>query len=530
MRWFTRRIATFRRRITSAWRGLIVNPILAVAYWLTPSKLARKASKRVSQTISSTADAVAGHQTAARPRRQWLHFFIGVPAAIASIGVLVLTLLAVGNQRDLGQTYWRRGLSAIQTQDYEAAQLFLTRASGAEGVAERDVDFALAVVFDKLGYAGRSMEIFQRLAPHNRVGFPKAHRHLAILIGQRATVGQNVVQDGDTLARWLWHLTHADSQTSAEVQETWGNYYLAVDDLSSAIQAYNAAASRYPHLYLRVASLQGRLGRFELRTQTLQLSRERYSDRVTDNPGDRDSRIMYATTLMALGELQEAERVLQTGKRLDPDGPYDGLLAAMYVQLHDQLRNRVGNAYGAEAIAQLRNALQLDPNFAPALNRVLSYAQVDESSIDELRSILNEILATGRGTAMAHLALSNLAWLEKNTDQAAFHLDQAIAMDAKMPVIANNLAWLLAHAEKPELERALKLSDATLKDGDNPRYLDTRGTILIKLGRPKDALVDLEKALPKMTDQASMHRKIADVYRELGMEDIAKNHEKMARK
>lgn len=531
MRWITRSFASFSRSLRRLFRNVIVNPVIQFLILVSPARLSNRLSRQLSSTITGAAQAVTGGETATRPGRRWMHLLVGLPAVVVAVAGIGVTARAISKQRNLGQAYWRRGITAIQSGDFAAAQLYLTRASGAEGVAKREVDFALAVTFENLGLAGRSMEIFQRLAPTDRVGFAKAHQHLAIMIGRQGSdsPGQ-YTRDPETLARWLWHLTHASNQELPEVQETWGNYYLAVDDLKSAIQAYGRAASKYPQLYLRVANLQGRLGQYDLRRQTLERSRERYAAQLIENPGDRDSRIIYATTLMALGELEDAKRVLETGKRMDPDGPYDALLAAMYVQLHDQLRQRDEAASTARAIAQLRKALEIDPNFSPALSRLLSYAKVEPSAIEELRALLHEVLATGEGTSLAHLALSNLAWLEKNPSQAAFHLEQAIRLDGSMSVIANNLAWVLAHdVESPDLERALKLSNASLVNSpEHPRFLDTRGTILFKMNRIQEGLADLEKALPGLKDQAKICRKIAAGYRRLDMEEAALSYERRA--
>lgn len=500
-------------------RDFVTRPLGRLLRPLSPTRLFRA----ITASIWAFVLWIQGGENASRPRRSWFHLLFGVPAiAVAILGIFI-TFKAFANQRGLGQSYWRQALGAIGRNDYSAAQLYLMRAGDAGDVDSREVQFALAVVWEQLGYAGRSMQTFQQLAPINRPGFPKAHKHLAILIGRQAGERSNEV-----LSRWLWHLTHADEQESAEVQESWGNYYIAVDDIRSAIKAYAAAANKYPQLYLTISNLHRRLGQVQLSKEVLQMSRERYSETLTENPNDRNARVVYATTLLQLGELTEAEQVLRTGLRLDPEGPYKILLAAMFVQLHDQLMER-GTEYQVLAVQQLRNSLEFDPNFEPALTRLLGFAKANEKAIPQIRELLNKLLVSGEGTAVAHLALSNLAWLEKNSEAAAVHLEQAMSLDANMPVIANNLAWLLAHEEPPQLDRALTLSEAVLKDfPDNPRFLDTRGTIQLKREKYREALLDLEKALPGMPDRTAVHEKIATIYDKLGMADIAKQYRSQA--
>ena len=445
-------------------------------YRQTAGNLVRLAPSRLFRRVSTSTTKVV-HQIersgSNRPTRRWFNLLFAIPALVTCGGVIFVTARALETRRQLGPKFLSQGLKLAAQEDYHGAQIYLTRASEVGGVDTREVEFGLAVVWERLGYTGRSMQIFQRLAPFGKKGYPKGHRHLAMMISLK---NQNRKPSNELLSRWYWHLTNSDQQQSAEVQESWGNYYVALDDLQSAIEAYQQAATKYPRLYLAMANLYERLGRLELRAETLRRSKQEYRQRVKADPNDRNARVIFATTLLQLGELVEAEQVLRTGLRLDPDGPYRLLLAATFVKLFDKLMEK-GGRYQADALQQLRHALEFDPNFSPALNRLLGFAQLDPAAIPEMRDMLKKVLATGRGTALAHLALSNLAWLEDDkTDLAAFHLEQAMAMDAKMPVIANNLAWLLAHGEPPDYERSLRIAQAVVEDfPDNPRFLDTRG-------------------------------------------------------
>ncbi len=510
----------FRRSFSSFLRYFVYGPIVQLWRVFSPDRLLRL----IGNFFRWIYRLVRGKETSARPARSWWYLLFSIPAIVVAIAAVVVTMRSFANQRELGQQYWQQAVSAISSNDFQAAQLYLMRAQGTKDIDSREVRFALAAVWDQLGYTGRALEIFNELAPVNRVGFPKAHRHFAILIS-----AQNQTQrSNELLSRWLWHLTHADDQSSADVQQAWGTYYLAVDDLRAAIGAFAKAASRYPRLYLTISNLHERLGQVKLKQDMLMMSRDRFREELSENPNDRDSRVIYATTLLQLGELSEAEQVLQTGLRLDPEGPYKLLLAAMFVQLHDKLMERGPEAH-AVALQQLQNAFEFDPNFEPALTRLLGFAQVEKGAIPELRKMLSGVLASGQGASITHLALSNLAWIEGNTDVATFHLQQAIALDSKMPVIANNLAWVLAHSESPDLVRALEISNAVVEDyPDNARFLDTRAEIYFLGGKYRESLVDSEKALPQMPDAKPVHKRIAQIYKKLGMDEIAREHAKLA--
>ena len=104
-------------------------------------------------------------------------------------------------------------------------------------------------------------------------------------------------------------------------------------------------------------------------------------------------------------------------------------------------------------------------------------------------------------------------------------------MAPQTPAIANNLAWVLATSEPPDTARALDLSNLAVERSPNdPSFRDTRGRILMKLGRWKDALSDLEAALPGNSDNADLHKALAEVYDRLELPAMAAEHRRLAEK
>lgn len=96
--------------------------------------------------------------------------------------------------------------------------------------------------------------------------------------------------------------------------------------------------------------------------------------------------------------------------------------------------------------------------------------------------------------------------------------------------LLNNLRWAIAHAEPPDLDRALNLANAAHQAAPNhPDVLETRGQILAKLGRWKEAITDLDKALPAMPNRARVHDTLAPAYENLGVKELADEHRRRAR-
>jgi Tfp pilus assembly protein PilF len=142
------------------------------------------------------------------------------------------------------------------------------------------------------------------------------------------------------------------------------------------------------------------------------------------------------------------------------------------------------------------------------------------------------VVAEGKEPALAHLALGNICWVENDPDAALFHFERCVAINPKLSVVLNNLAWLLAHKEKEggqDLDRALAMANAALQENPAfPRFLDTRGTVLMKLERWNEALADLESALKGAANPADVHDMLAEIYAHLNHPVIAQQHQQLA--
>src|SRR5262249_53189687 len=129
-----------------------------------------------------------------------------------------------------------------------------------------------------------------------------------------------------------------------------------------------------------------------------------------------------------------------------------------------------------------------------------------------------------------HFALGVDAWQNGRAHEAQLHWERAFQLAPDIPVLANNLAWLLYQTDANQLSKALDLVNlAIAKAPQETNFRDTRGHILVKMGRFKDALPDLEAALPRSPNSANLHRTLAEVYAQLELPAMAAEHERLAR-
>jgi len=143
---------------------------------------------------------------------------------------------------------------------------------------------------------------------------------------------------------------------------------------------------------------------------------------------------------------------------------------------------------------------------------------------------LEAVMAIGGPLAdYLHLLMASAAVRTGDLAKAQRYYEIAFERNEAAPVLANNLAYVLARADPPQLERALELVDRALrKQPDDPRFRGTRGQIAVMQKRSKEAIVDLELALQKSSGNAELHQSLADAYDAVGEKSLAQRHRQLA--
>jgi tetratricopeptide (TPR) repeat protein len=178
-----------------------------------------------------------------------------------------------------------------------------------------------------------------------------------------------------------------------------------------------------------------------------------------------------------------------------------------------------------DRIDLLERGLRIDPQNDVLLNGFSRVLKDGGSDADRAREVLRDLLVRGKATAGTHFALGIDAWVRGNLAESRVHFEEADRISPGAPLIVNNLAWVMAHGNPPELRRALKLVELALERSPNvPTYRGTRGVILAKLERWRDALPDLEAALADSADNAELHTTLASTYEALGDKELAARH------
>lgn len=457
--------------------------------------------------------------------RMWKNFFAGLPAAAVVVTSLVVFHRHATSSLERLTEYRIQTWQAIREKDYRRAEVLIHRILNLSPADLDDARLSLALIYLDTGREAHADLILRTLAPSTRRGYPPAHQYMAIRLAERLT-SESTDTDRAVI---LHHLNAAPHQENPEVQLAWGRYQMACGNLLAARDHLQKAVHDFPEAWSALAEVQFSTGDRSGSRRSFERARDFWKLELQKRPADRTTREEFASVLIWLGEFDEARQVLEQGLIEDPDGRWIRLLAGLNVSIHDFLVLSGKNDPGV-LLQPLSAALGYDENFEPALKRLMSYVSSSATTNRELRRILSRIIAEGKSPALAHLALGNLCWVERDNSTAVFHLERALTIDPDMAVVLNNLAWLIAHDEhEPDPWRGLQLVSAALqRNPEHPRLLDTRASIYMLLQKWQEALTDLELAVRHSDDPAPLHVKLAEVYENIGIRDIAIEHRRIA--
>jgi tetratricopeptide (TPR) repeat protein len=458
-------------------------------------------------------------------RSRLIQFGYSIPALLTVVLVLLVTGNAMLRDEATKGAYRRAGNEAILKGDFNKAKPYFGRLVNSSGGTRDQDKLNWSIVLAQTGQFERSKSILDGLAPDDTVGFAPAHRIKALtLLG---TLTGRV--DVDVLSKIRHHLERADEQKSVQIQNGWAIYYLAIGQAENAIRYMEGAAEINPEYFVTIASIYESNGNTSGKERTLEKAKTIYEKILDKDPLNHSVRILLSAVLVKQNREDQAEQNLKVGVQLQPDQKIMNALSDFYLMRHD--RSVYGGKPFEDQLEFLQTALTFDPNHLPVYERLITQSRIhmETEGFEKIQNMLEESIVNGKSTALSHFALGNLMYLKGDFKDSQFHMERAYELDAKFLVIANNLAWLLAHNENPELERAYELIKGVVeRRPEDARFRDTLASVLMKLGKTDEALTEFERALPGVQDKKSIHEKLAVLYDQVGKKNLAELHRKKA--
>ena len=153
----------------------------------------------------------------------------------------------------------------------------------------------------------------------------------------------------------------------------------------------------------------------------------------------------------------------------------------------------------ASAEKALRAAITEDPFHLQAYG-MLSQLHLSQEKLDQALEEF-DALASRQAKPVGPLTMSGvILQTQGKLDQAKRKYEDALGIDSRATIAANNLAWILAESGE-DLDRALQLAQsATATEPDTPELLDTLGWVYYKKNQPDLAIPIFRRSIAKAAD------------------------------
>lgn len=468
------------------------------------------------KVIISPAELLVGTKS----NKEFLRALLGVAILSTSIGAIYWF---AGSSNRANQLLRNSATAAFQKGDYKTAALeyqALAEANPKMLPADR-FQWALALLETK--NLKQATTLLDQLAPATgEGGFPPAHELVAVKISGQLMKPISPVQI-QTLRR---HLKFSGDVRSPQLNRAWAEYYRAINQPANAVGHMEEAAKTRPEYFVILAQIHESTGNTYARKKALENARKFFHHAVEKQPTNTPKRLVYAKVLCDLEQFDDAEQTLLEGLKVNKDPKIKTACTDFYLT---QFRKAKETEF-AERFQILRKSLSFDSGYLPAYQEIIRFYRVtDKSDRRKISSVLLDALEKNESPALTNFAYSNMLWIEGKTKLSQKYMERAFDLDSQFAVIANNLAWLLAHRANPDLDRAEEIAGKIVEHSpENGRFRDTLGTILMKQGSYDQAIAEFQQALSSIPDKKEVHRKMATSYRALKMTDLADQHQSRA--
>lgn len=409
------------------------------------------------------------------------------------------------------------------------AEVLFRRVQQLQSGDQRSV-FFVAMILAQRGSMPQALSLLSRIAPEDREGYAPAHAWLADYYLRQPITAENlnsVKHHSRAALRW--------PRTPPTVLANVSQLFWKTGEPDVAVQALTLAAERDPKFHLQLAGLASQQEKWKLlREQSLTKAESHLQTLVNEKPQDVEARLQFISALLLKKDFAAAERAVMEGRTLADDDRLRRAQSEIY-RLQFVSTTSFSDSTWSGQVELLNKAFHVDPTNLKVFEEVAQLARISgEAPNAELEAELNKLLAEGRATSITHLWIAERYLVTDQMEKAVPHLEQALERNPNAVHCLNNLAYCLAKLYPDRSEEALSYIDRAISIYSNhPAYHDTRGTVLVRLGRHKEAIASLERAveLLRQTGQppkASYHQRLASAYEAIGQKDLAKEHDRIA--
>lgn len=374
-----------------------------------------------------------------------------------------------------------------------------------------------------MGRESDALRLLSRIAPREGAGYAPAHVIQATIMLAKKTPDVQAAYE---------HINRAlqSDPTCQDAQELAARFAAGQKQWGAVLAHLNKMElGKRPDLMLMKATALQFSGQEEAAVEAAQEAENALRE-MSKSPAAKGPEVRFsiAVSLSLQRKFEEAvEWIANSIKGNNPTREERQLLGGIYLSWSRYLKEQPKRDR-MEALKLLEQGIQISPESQDLIMAFLEDCdELTSESADRQKHVERVLSNGGISSSFLHYYLGVLDWKQGNRESAKSHFELANKLNPGFKVIGNNLAMAIASVstDRGELEKALAMINELLeKEPENPFFLDTRGHVHAKLGEYKEAVSDFERALPNARDKGSCHVKLADLYEQLGMKELASKH------
>jgi tetratricopeptide (TPR) repeat protein len=477
----------------------------------------------------------------------WLNTFMALPAVILLMALLATFIISTNTKSE-----WRNNLLnkqlmvALEAEDSKTAELVISRQLLTRP-DDADLLFRLGLAKQENGDKETAMKIMESLAA------VKNYEDAARFVIREKFINKEWAKvSGPDRQQFgsLLELVVKGSPSDTQMRQLYAEYLMAVENFPAAIEQLESISRQLPMRGLQAAALARRIGNAPQAERLARAALVSVDELFKRDPTNPILALAVAQNQIFLSRHEEAVETLENalmrvyqqasvGTLQDPDP----VAVESRKQAEAQLAQALGDtlvtwvAYIREqgdpsnteklrVMNLLQKALQVAPNNPRVLQEVADVVLRTTNNENEEIQQVRTALVKGTNSGFAHFVLGTAALMNEDSEVATRELGLAATEMPNSGAVLNNLAVSMAARDSKLLPKALVIVNKAIDvtPGPSAHFHETRGQILLRLGKYLEAIPDLEMALKVEELVAQAHGSLADCYSKIGDADMAKLH------
>jgi tetratricopeptide (TPR) repeat protein len=375
----------------------------------------------------------------------------------------------------------------------------------------------------------RGYSLMSALAPHNQVGYYKAHLWWAEHFAQLIQYRKINLREGAELV-----FNHAEfclrRQTSDKAALRFkGEAAMLLNRNDAALDAYRTLFDSDPLYFGQLVTINNRLNRTSSNVDVYRSAKTRIESKLREDlPVDQWVRYWEALMICMAGLTEFDDAIARLRREIENQIAannsgnrvfLDDLLSKMLVSKQRNLNPSL-NQYTLRDVELMEEAFRLNPK-NPDVLLILTRISVNANSeVAEAARKIYDPTADPNPIALVVNELGTAALARKDYTTALKYLERARELSPQNIDSLNNLAYVYLVAENRNPERALKLVDDAIRLVPDPDvaktvmtfFLHTKGTALMQLNRMPEAIAAFELALQDRPENVEIIRYLIQCY------------------